>query len=214
MDDSASSSVSSASASLPSSSSLKPPAKKRAAAARTKKEKAALAAAEATTTAHQLSDALTDTANLLSDTADPAPPLPSDDDGRAGEERRARKALGPSKRQLAPPLPPLLLPSSSPPPSVRLTPHSKQFLTPMSSARLLAFRLDETGLRDGTTRRLDYEDKTAPTPGRAESHQRQKQGLPLQVYCRIRPLSNEEQSQRLTHIQQRPAAVTGPLGPG
>ena len=47
--------------------------------------------------------------------------------------------------------------------------------------------------RDGIIRRLDYDEKTQPTPGRAEANQRQKQGLPLLVYCRIRPLSQEEQ---------------------
>ena len=126
--------------------------------------------------------------------------------GEVEEAKKGRKALLPSKRQGPPPLSscqvPPPFPSSSPSIStVRVTPGSKQFLTPMSSARLLAFKSledGEGGKADGIIRRLEYDEKTQPTPGRAEANQRQKQGLPLLVYCRIRPLSKEEQRQRTT----------------
>ena len=200
--------ASASSSSHAASATVKAPPKKRA--ARAKKEAALPSGAESIHSATApLSQLLNSTQLLLQPAPLPPPSGVTELDsagavvmgsvnGVEGEEgKKGRKALLPSKRQAPPPvLLPSSFPSSSPSSStVRVTPGSKQFLTPMSSARLLAFKALEEGegRADGIIRRLEYDEKTQPTPGRAEANQRQKQGLPLLVYCRIRPLSTAEQ---------------------
>ena len=107
------------------------------------------------------------------------------EDSKAEQKEEPRqKKLAPSKRQPPP------LPHSSP--STLRTPLSSR-LFPQSPA-LFASGVSGSGEDDPIIKRLNFGLKEAPTPGRMESIARQKQGQPLLVYCRIRPLSEEEQT--------------------
>ena len=122
-------------------------------------------------------------AQQLTESTDEPAASPVDDDAKAESKAEVRqKKLAPSKRQ-PPPLPhssPLLLRT---PLASRLFPQS-----PTMVASGVSAGLDD----DPIIKRLNFGLKEAPTPGRSESIARQKQGQPLLVYCRIRPLSDDE----------------------
>ena len=159
--------------------STKAPAKKRV--ARTNRQRDAAAAAAAADSQTDEASSLTQSQSQSQQQTEPAADEPTaaslDDDGKT--EPRVRK-LAPSKRQPPP------LPHSSP--SILRTPLSSRLFPQSAAAAGLAGSAED----DPIIKRLNFGLKEAPTPGRSESIARQKQGQPLLVYCRVRPLSEEE----------------------
>ena len=152
--------------------STKAPPKKRV--ARTRKAKDA--EAEETAAAAQHAEAADDTTAVVIEDE-------SKTEQKDEQLQRLRK-LAPSKRQPPP------LPHSSP--SILRTPLTSRLFPQSPSMPHSAVSI--SGDDDSIIKRLQFGVKEAPTPGRMESSARQKQGQPLIVYCRIRPLSEDEQA--------------------